>query len=52
MYAHIFKVQAGYQLIVSVNNDICAGTVSIRVYADKRSAKAAAKRLGAKPWNY
>jgi hypothetical protein len=52
MFAHIYKARGGFTLIISRGAEINQGVVSTALYADRKSAKAAAKAINAKPWNY
>lgn len=52
MFAHIYKARGGFTLIISRGAEINQGVISTALYADKKAAKAAAKAINAKPWNY
>ncbi|MBU3577558.1 hypothetical protein [Polynucleobacter sp. UK-Kesae-W10] len=51
LYANIFKIGNGWQLIVSDTPNI-QGAKTEGYYATKAIAKHRAATLGAKPWNY
>lgn len=48
-YAHIFKTRSGFTLVLSTGPEPTGTELS---FPDKKSAKAHAKSVGAKPWNY
>ena len=55
MYAHIFKarIKGHWELLISDSAEINGDHVKhSAIYASKPEAKAAAKALAAKPWNY
>ena len=55
MFAHIFKArQKGFwELLISDSAEINGNHVKhSAIYSSKNEAKAAAKALSAKPWNY
>ena len=54
-YAHIYKAPkhlGKYRLIISTSFGLSEGVISEEYFEDKKSAKAKAKALNAKAWNY
>lgn len=54
-YAHIFQASGknkSFELIITASPSLAGGVISKAVYASKKEAKAAAKSIGAKAWNY
>lgn len=49
MFAHLFKTRQGFTLILSSGPEPVGTEL---VFADKKAAKAHAKSVGAKPWNF
>ena len=53
MIAHIYKARGGgYDLILTHGPYLMSARIKREWHATLRSAKAAAKALGAKPWNF
>lgn len=53
MIAHIYRVRGGgYILILTHGPDLLSARIKTEHHATLRAAKAAAKALGAKPWNF
>lgn len=51
--SHIYKARGGkFMLIITTGPSIAEGVVSEQTFNSKNEAKAAAKAVGAKPWNY
>ena len=52
-YAHIYKARGGkFTLLISTTPDISQSVISETLFADRKSAKQAAKSLGAVAYNY
>jgi hypothetical protein len=53
MIAHIYRASGGgYDLILTHGPDLMSARIKREHYPTLRAAKAAAKALGAKPWNF
>jgi len=54
-YAHIFQASGKnkqFELVITLTPSLAGGVLSKDTYPGKKEAKAAAKKIGAKPWNY
>ena len=54
-YAHIYKAPkhlGKYLLVITSSFGLSEGVISEEYFEDKKSAKAKAKALNAKAWNY